>query len=162
MPKFKMPPSMNGDNMFSFKCPSTGRMCSYAICQHTVYAYKEKRLTGFDDCREAIDRRECRAIKMMIAEKKAGKALYFESYRKTLEAREEAAERIKEQNAKPARRFGPRIIAPSRAASNEDRINQKQAENRLTKPAQSRKTSVEQDSSNMFAEVVNALSKTEA
>jgi len=165
MPKFKMPPSMNGDNMFSFKCESTNRICSYSICQHTVYAYKEKRLTGFDDCRKVIDKRECKAIKMMIEEKNAGKALYFDSYKKAREARADIIARNKALHAPLPSRSGPSIIASSRASSNEERISRKQVAQRPTRPPQApkvEKPAAEQDTGNMFADVVNALSKGEA
>lgn len=164
MPKFKMPPSMNGDNMFSFKCESTNRICSYSICQHTVYAYKEKRLTGFDDCRQVIDKRECKAIKMMIEEKKAGKALYFDSYKKAREARADIIARNKALHAPLPSRKGPSIIASSRASSNEERIQRKELAKVPARPARTAKVekpAAEQDSGNMFADVVNALSKGE-
>ncbi|WP_415721658.1 hypothetical protein [Photobacterium ganghwense] len=68
--------------MHSFSCESTGRIANYVVCQHTVMAFKEKRLgaNSFVDCQGCIGSSKCLAVRMMIAERKAGRALFYEEY----------------------------------------------------------------------------------
>ncbi|UYW75812.1 hypothetical protein OFY05_23085 (plasmid) [Pseudocitrobacter faecalis] len=53
--------------------------CSYTVCQHTILAYKEKRLpaTSFQSCAAAIASGRCQALKMMVEEIQKGEQLYF-------------------------------------------------------------------------------------
>lgn len=172
----KIPLSMTGDNLFSFECEPTGRLPSYAVCQHTVWAYKRSALKGFEDCRKAIDERTCPAIKMMLAEKQ-GKAVYFESYSALVADREK---RQAEQKAlsEHSRRRPSTVIATSRTQAADDEIRRRDqevikrlemaddtVEKRIEKSRQARKASKVADlnsESNMFAAVVNELVKEEA
>lgn len=174
MKRAKIPLSMTGDNLYGFKCDCTGRNVCYAICQHTVHAYKDKRLKGFEDCRAAIDARTCPAIKMMLAEKKAGKALFFESYIALVEAREKReAERVESERLSKRRRTP--IIATSQTARSEEEIRKRDAaiEAKFRDSAEddvkvrikrSRQPATDElmDGGNLFAEVVNELTKAES
>ncbi|ELD1608262.1 hypothetical protein HVX40_24155 (plasmid) [Escherichia coli] len=77
-------PSISGKNGYSLRCMEvqingTSAFCSYTVCQHTVLAYKEKRLpvSSFISCSKAISAGKCSALKMMVEEIRAGKSLYF-------------------------------------------------------------------------------------
>ena len=171
----KIPLSMSGDNLYSFRCDEADRHCQYAVCQHTVWAYKQGRLKGFEDCRDAIERRACPAIKMMLAEKKAGKALYFESYEALVKEREERINRMLEE-AKRSQRQRKSILESSRTAENEEAIQRKEEavmrkleaidnpvpKPKKTKPRKAKKDTNLNESGNMFAEIVNNLANKEA
>lgn len=172
----KIPLSMTGDNLYSFKCDATERHCQYAVCQHTVWAFKQERLKGFEDCRDAIERRACPAIKMMLAEKKANKAMFFESYEALVKARKERLE-LAEEEAHQGNKWRGSIIASRRTAIDEDEIRRRDqqieakiraesedsVEKRIKKSRAKRSESANlNDSGNMFAEIVNELASKEA
>ena len=155
--------------MHSFECEPTGRTCNYAVCQHTVWAYKESRLKGFEDCRGAIDKRSCPAIKMMLEERSAGKSLFFDSYSATLLERER---RMSEQLNKERNQWRKdRMIVSSQSSMSEEeikrrdqevkaRIQAEQEESPMPSPVKRRdKTPVDlnSDTGNMFADMVNAM-----
>lgn len=77
-------PSISGNNGYSLRCPEVKingheAHCSYTVCQHTILAYKEKRLpaTSFQSCAAAIAAGKCQALKMMVEEIRKGEQLYF-------------------------------------------------------------------------------------
>ncbi|HED1792734.1 TPA: hypothetical protein R4X15_003904 [Citrobacter amalonaticus] len=77
-------PSISGNNGFSLRCTEVKingheAHCSYAVCQHTILAYKEKRLpvSSFTSCPTAIAAGKCQALKMMVEEIRKGESLYF-------------------------------------------------------------------------------------
>jgi hypothetical protein len=77
-------PSISGNNGYSMKCEQVRLKgepahASYAVCQHTILAYKENRLPpgSFVDCAVAIAEGRCQAVRMMVEEVKAGQSLYF-------------------------------------------------------------------------------------
>lgn len=77
-------PSISGNNGYSLRCPEVKingheTHCSYTVCQHTILAYKEKRLpaTSFLSCAAAIAAGKCQALKMMVEEIRKGEQLYF-------------------------------------------------------------------------------------
>ncbi|WBM73027.1 hypothetical protein OH773_21945 (plasmid) [Buttiauxella sp. WJP83] len=77
-------PSISGNNGYSLRCPEVKinggeAFCGYSVCQHTILAYKEKRLPAgsFASCAKAIATGKCKALKMMVEEIRAGKSLYF-------------------------------------------------------------------------------------
>lgn len=174
MAKRKIPLSMTGDNLYSFRCDPTDRICNYTVCQHTVWAYKKSTLKGFADCKQAIDKRECPAIKMMLAEREAGKSLYFESYAALVKEREKRIEAQKNVERDEWRKS--RIIATNRTALNEDEIRRRDlaieaklkedqddtVQARIQKRRKSETVDLNADSGNMFAEVVNALAAEES
>jgi len=161
-------PSMSGDNMHAVECAQTSRCASYAVCQHTVWAYKQSRLKGFDDCRAAINSRTCPAIKMMLEEKKAGGPIYFESYAESVvarQAREEAAaaERVALTRRPRKAMVTSRTVDPGRDAQiaagwNEadDTVAKRLAKQRKSKPE------LPPVSDNLFEAVVNELAAQEA
>lgn len=160
---------MSGDNMHSFDCEPTSRTCCYTVCQHTVWAYKENRLRGFEDCREAIDKRVCPAIKMMLEEKKAGKSLYFVSY----EARVKERERLQAERASVERNQWrkDRLIASSQSELSDEEVRRRdkaikariQAEQESVLPPKVVKrrdeapVDLNSDTGNMFADMINAM-----
>lgn len=169
MKKRKLPLSMTGDNMHSFECEPTGRTCSYAVCQHTVWAYKESRLKGFEDCRGAIDKRACPAIKMMLEERSAGKSIYFDSYAATLIEREK---RTAEQLNKERNQWRKsRMIVSSQSSMSEEEIKRRDQEVKArilveqeeTPPVSTTKrrdkapVDLNSDTGNMFADMVNSM-----
>ena len=159
---------MCGDNMHSVECGPTGRCASYTVCQHTVWAYKSNRLKGFEDCRSAIDARTCPAIKMMLAEKKAGKALYFDSYAEILKARQDRLDQIEAESAALKRRSRKSLITskavdPNRDAEiaaaweeADDTVEKRLAKRRNAKPE------LIPANENLFEAVVNELAAKEA
>ncbi|WP_052704256.1 hypothetical protein [Halomonas sp. S2151] len=168
MPPRQIPLSMTGDNCYSHSCEPTGRQASYAVCQHTVWAFKEGRLKGFEDCKAALDKRACPAIRMMLEEKKAGKPLYLESYQALVEAR---LKRQQERDEKAGEnKWRDRVMASTAKQSAEELAAKDQAvverltvlddtvQQRIAKSRQSRKPKAEpQTGDNMFAEVVNDM-----
>ena len=77
-------PSISGTNGYAFRCPEVqvnghDAYCSYTVCQHTILAYKEKRLpaTSFTSCAAAIAAGKCQAVKMMVEEIRKGESLYY-------------------------------------------------------------------------------------
>ncbi|HBL7226549.1 hypothetical protein [Escherichia coli] len=77
-------PSISGNNGYSLRCQEVKingheAHCSYTVCQHTILAYKEKRLpaTSFQSCAAAIAAGKCQALKMMVEEIRKGEQLYF-------------------------------------------------------------------------------------
>lgn len=77
-------PSISGNNGYSLRCPEVKlngheAHCSYTVCQHTILAYKEKRLpaTSFQSCAAAIAAGKCQALKMMVEEIRKDEQLYF-------------------------------------------------------------------------------------
>ncbi|MBR7326176.1 hypothetical protein G3W20_28700, partial [Klebsiella pneumoniae] len=66
-------PSISGLNGYSLRCPEVkpnghASFCSYTVCQHTILAFKEKRLpaSSFTSCATAISTGKCQALKMMV------------------------------------------------------------------------------------------------
>ena len=163
----KLPLSMTGDNMYSFDCEPTDRTCSYTVCQHTVWAFKEGRLRGFEDCHEAIEKRTCPAIKMMLEERKAGKSLYFCSY----EARVKERERMMSESAAAERNQWrkDRMIASSKSVLDKEELKRRDMEikakidaerNEVLPPKVTRRAELAEpgmDSGNMFAEIINSM-----
>lgn len=175
MTRRKIPLSMTGDNLYSLQCDETGRCASYTVCQHTVWAFKEERLKGFEDCREAITKRSCPAIKMMLAEKKAGKPLFFESYAALVAAREKRS--LEQASRAGENGWRKSVIASSRTAISEDEIRAKDqaitdrfaevddtVEKRVRESRQKREAHKPEPTGevNMFAEIVNEMAKEEA
>lgn len=81
---FSKIPSISGNNGYSLRCPEVkiggdDAHCSYTVCQHTILAYKEKRLpaTSFTSCATAIAAGKCKAVKMMVEEIRKGEPIYF-------------------------------------------------------------------------------------
>lgn len=74
--------SSSGHNSFYFECKACNRHTSYSCCQHIIKAIREKRagVTNFQDCRNSLLEQTCPAFKMIIAERKAGRALFFKPY----------------------------------------------------------------------------------
>ena len=77
-------PSISGLNGYSLRCPEVklnghASYCSYTVCQHTILAFKEKRLpaSSFTSCANAISAGKCQALKMMVEEIRQGESLYF-------------------------------------------------------------------------------------
>ena len=77
-------PSISGLNGYSLRCPEVklnghDSYCSYTVCQHTILAFKEKRLpaSSFPSCANAISAGKCQALKMMVEEIRQGESLYF-------------------------------------------------------------------------------------
>lgn len=77
-------PSISGLNGYSLRCPEVklnghDSYCSYTVCQHTILAFKEKRLpaSSFTSCANAISAGKCQALKMMVEEIRQGESLYF-------------------------------------------------------------------------------------
>ncbi|HIH4624173.1 TPA: hypothetical protein ACYSAU_004160 [Klebsiella variicola] len=77
-------PSISGLNGYSLRCPEVklnghASYCSYTVCQHTILAFKEKRLpaSSFTSCATAISTGKCQALKMMVEEIRQGESLYF-------------------------------------------------------------------------------------
>lgn len=174
MARRKIPLSMTGDNLYSFRCESTNRVCNYTVCQHTVWAFKEDRLKGFNDCREAINKRSCPAIKMMLAEKREGKALYFESYAALVAAREKRS--LEQASRAGENTWRKSVIASSRTAINEDEVRAKDraitekfaqvddtVEKRVRQSREKRESKTVEPSGevSMFAEIVNEMAKEE-
>lgn len=118
-------PSISGSNSYSMPCgeirvnKSTARV-SYTVCQHTVLAFKEKRLPSgsFTDCATAIRAGKCGAVKMMLEEVKTGERIYFidglEEMRKLREEIERRAAESAQRHQRTAS-FGSRI-KPNQAA----------------------------------------------
>jgi hypothetical protein len=77
-------PSISGLNGYSLRCPEVkpnghDSYCSYTVCQHTILAFKEKRLpaSSFTSCANAISAGKCQALEMMVEEIRQGESLYF-------------------------------------------------------------------------------------
>lgn len=171
----KIPLSMSGDNLYSFKCSATKRHCNYAVCQHTVWAYKQSRLRGFEDCRDAIDKRTCPAIKMMLEERKAGKSLYLESYSALLVEREKR-QALREEAEKAAKRRPSKAVFTSRSSVDAEEIKRRDQEieakirseheddvqSRIKKSRATKTPEPLMEGDNIFAAVVNAIAAGES
>ncbi|MGK3219081.1 hypothetical protein [Klebsiella pneumoniae] len=71
-------PSISGLNGYSLRCPEVklnghDSYCSYTVCQHTILAFKEKRLPASSFTSSG----KCQALKMMVEEIRQGESLYF-------------------------------------------------------------------------------------
>lgn len=72
-----------GTNGFRINCDTTGMNQTYTLCQSIVKAKMGGRLDksiAYQPCSCALDKTECPAIHMMLAEKKAGCLLFYEHY----------------------------------------------------------------------------------
>ena len=72
-----------GTNGFRVNCDTTGMNQTYTLCQSIVKAKMGGRLdksVAYQPCSCALDKTECPAIHMMLAEKKAGRILFYEHY----------------------------------------------------------------------------------
>lgn len=70
-------------NAYRIKCEPTGYNQSYNLCQHIVNAKRTGKLDSMKSCAacsDALSKVECPAIHMMVAEKKAGRVLYYEHF----------------------------------------------------------------------------------
>ncbi|WP_339119002.1 hypothetical protein [Halomonas sp. BMC6] len=124
-------------------------------------------MRGFEDCREAIEKRTCPAIKMMLEERKAGKSLYFCSY----EARVKERERMMAESAAAERNQWrkERMIASSKSALDKEELKRRDMEikakldaerGEALSPKAARRTELPEpgmDTGNMFAEIVNSM-----
>ena len=74
--------SMGGINTYRFECNGTSRWTAFSVCQHIINAIRAKRagITNFQDCRQCLVDQTCPAFKMMLAERKAGRALFFKRH----------------------------------------------------------------------------------
>ena len=90
--------STGGDNGYSMECG--GNIVSFATCQHIIRAAAEKRLVGFESCIASLKAKACPAIKMMLEEKAAGRALYFKEYGILVKLREQPPQKTMFQELK--------------------------------------------------------------
>nr|WP_181374671.1 hypothetical protein [Pectobacterium carotovorum]AKG47503.1 hypothetical protein pA_00063 [Pectobacterium carotovorum] len=70
-------------NAYRIKCEPTGYNQSYNLCQHIVNAKRTGKLDSMKSCEAcsaALSKVECPAIHMMLAEKKAGRVLFYEHF----------------------------------------------------------------------------------
>lgn len=113
-------PSIGGSNSYSMPCEElrineSAARVSYSVCQHTILAFKEKRLpTGsFTDCATAIRTGKCQAVKMMLEEVKSGERIYYinglEEMRKVREEIERLSAKSTERRKRDAS-FGTRLL----------------------------------------------------
>lgn len=75
--------SLIATNAYRIKCEPTGFNQTYTLCQHIVNAKRKGTLDKMKSCAPctvALSKVECPAIHMMVAEKKAGRVLYYEHY----------------------------------------------------------------------------------
>lgn len=113
-------PSIGGSNSYSMSCEEvrvskSAARVSYAVCQHTVLAFKEKRLPpgSFADCAAAIRAGKCQAVKMMLEEVKSGERIYYINGLKEMRKVREEIERFSSKNAERHQRnasFGTRLL----------------------------------------------------
>ncbi|PSU05411.1 hypothetical protein C9I92_21730 [Photobacterium ganghwense] len=143
--------SRSGCNMHSFSCESTGRIANYVVCQHTVLAFKDKRLgaNSFVDCQGCIGSSKCLAVRMMIAERKAGRALFYEEYvPKTVEVDVQPVVVSKSWRS---------IGRQTNKVSSANKVNKANNTNKASKPNTLHKDDKPNiDASNMFADMVSA------
>lgn len=104
-------PSIGGGNSYSMSCEEvrvnkSAARVSYSVCQHTVLAFKEKRLPpgSFADCAAAICAGKCRAVKMMLEEVKSGERIYYiDGLEEMRKVREEIERRAAESSSRHQR-----------------------------------------------------------
>lgn len=70
------------NNSFTLRCkePIDGdkeATCRYSLCQHTVVVFLKGKLRDDWSCKEAIANKRCKAVNMMIEERKANTPIYF-------------------------------------------------------------------------------------
>lgn len=135
--------SKSGKNCHYLKCEGTGRHASYVVCQHTVLAFKEKRLppTSFADCQSCIGSSNCMAVRMMIAERKAGRALFFKEYKEPVVVEKPLL--LKKQVG-----FGGLVSNKTNKANKTNKTYTPSKPNKADKPMV--------DAANMFADMVAA------
>ena len=113
-------PSIGGSNSYSMSCEevrvkSSAARVSYSVCQHTVLAFKEKRLPpgSFADCAAAIRAGKCQAVKMMLEEVKSGERIYYIDGLEEIRKGREEIDRHATESAKRYQRnasFGTRLV----------------------------------------------------
>jgi len=70
------------NNSFTLRCKEavdgkTESACRYSVCQHTVLVFLKGKLRDDWSCKNAIANKRCKAVKMMIEERKANTPIYF-------------------------------------------------------------------------------------
>lgn len=99
--------SMAGYNAYYHHCELYHGRSSYAVCQHTIDAVLEQRVTLRSECQNAIESGLCPAMKMRKEEAAAGRALFFTDRRERMA---ELNARLKEPST--VIRYGKPKVAP--------------------------------------------------